>query len=127
MFDMCFMELMVIGVLALLVLGPERLPKAARTMGLIIGRVRRSVSNFQEDLERQARTEELKAKLRDPAATFLDEDILNPASMRKPNVTQETSQEKEPASTESTPEQLTDQAAEKTPELSKKPSEEKPQ
>ena len=96
-------------------------------MGLIIGRVRRSVSNFQEDLERQARTEELKAKLRDPAATFLDEDILNPASMRKPNVTQETSQEKEPASTESTPEQLTDQAAEKTPELSKKPSEEKPQ
>ncbi|HCG77672.1 MULTISPECIES: Sec-independent protein translocase protein TatB [Thalassolituus] len=127
MFDMGFMELMVIGVLALLVLGPERLPKAARTMGLIIGRVRRSVSNFQEDLERQARTEELKAKLRDPAATFLDEDILNPASMRKPNVTQETSQEKEPASTESTPEQLTDQAAEKTPELSKKPSEEKPQ
>ena len=124
---MGFMELMVIGVLALLVLGPERLPKAARTMGLIIGRVRRSVSNFQEDLERQARTEELKAKLRDPAATFLDEDILNPASMRKPNVTQETSQEKEPASTESTPEQLTDQAAEKTPELSKKPSEEKPQ
>lgn len=127
MFDMGFMELMVIGVLALLVLGPERLPKAARTMGLIIGRVRRSVSNFQEDLERQACTEELKAKLRDPAATFLDEDILNPASMRKPNVTQETSQEKEPASTESTPEQLTDQAAEKTPELSKKPSEEKPQ
>ncbi|MEC9256576.1 MAG: Sec-independent protein translocase protein TatB [Pseudomonadota bacterium] len=127
MFDMGFMELMVIGVLALLVLGPERLPKAARTMGLIIGRVRRSVSNFQEDLERQARTEELKAKLRDPAATFLDEDILNAASMRKPNVTQETSQEKEPASTESTPEQLTDQAAEKTPELSKKPSEEKPQ
>ncbi len=123
MFDMGFMELMVIGVLALLVLGPERLPKAARTMGLIIGRVRRSVSNFQEDLERQARTEELRAKLRDPAATFLDEDILNPASMRKPNVTQE----KEPASTETASEQLTDQAAEKTPELSKKPSEEKPQ
>ncbi len=127
MFDMGFMELMVIGVLALLVLGPERLPKAARTTGLIIGRVRRSVSNFQEDLERQARTEELKAKLRDPAATFLDEDILNPASMRKPNVTQETSQEKEPTSTETASEQLTDQAAEKTPELSKKPSEEKPQ
>jgi sec-independent protein translocase protein TatB len=126
MFDMGFMELMVIGVLALLVLGPERLPKAARTMGLIIGRVRRSVSNFQEDLERQARTEELKAKLRDPAATFLDEDILNPASMRKPNVTQEASQEKEPASTETASEQLTDQAPEKTPELSKKPSEEKP-
>ena len=127
MFNIGSFEVLLICVFSLVILGPERLPKAARTMGLIIGRVRRSVSNFQEDLERQARTEELKAKLRDPAATFLDEDILNPASMRKPNVTQEASQEKEPASTESTPEQLTDQAAEKTPELSKKPSEEKPQ
>lgn len=87
MFDMGFMELMLIGVLGLLVLGPERLPQAARTLGLIIGRVRRSVSNFQEDLERQARTEELKARLRDPAATFLDDDILNPASLRKPGQT----------------------------------------
>jgi len=83
MFDIGFMELMVVGVLGLLVLGPERLPKAARTLGLIVGRVRRSVSNFQEDLERQARTEELKKKLRDPAATFLDDDILNPASLRQ--------------------------------------------
>ncbi|MEK9766148.1 MAG: Sec-independent protein translocase protein TatB [Thalassolituus sp.] len=83
MFDIGFMELMVVGVLGLLVLGPERLPKAARTLGLIVGRVRRSVSNFQEDLERHARTEELKKKLRDPAATFLDEDILNPASLRQ--------------------------------------------
>jgi len=84
MFDIGFMELLVVGVLGLLVLGPERLPKAARTLGQIIGRVRRSMSNLQEDLERHARTEELKAKLRDPAATFLDEDILNPASLRKP-------------------------------------------
>lgn len=83
MFDIGFMELLVVGVLGLLVLGPERLPKAARTLGQIIGRVRRSMSNLQEDLERHARTEELKAKLRDPAATFLDEDILNPASLRK--------------------------------------------
>ena len=82
MFDIGFMELMVVGVLGLLVLGPERLPKAARTLGLIIGRVRRTVSGFQEDLERQARTEELKAKLKDPAATFLNDDILNPASLR---------------------------------------------
>ncbi|WP_370293745.1 Sec-independent protein translocase protein TatB [Thalassolituus sp.] len=83
MFDIGFMELLVVGVLGLLVLGPERLPKAARTLGLIIGRVRRSMSNLQEDLERHARTEELKAKLRDPAATFLDDDILNPASLHK--------------------------------------------
>ena len=72
MFDIGFMELLVVGVLGLLILGPERLPKAARTLGLMIGKVRRSMSNIQEDLERHARTEELKAKLRDPAATFLD-------------------------------------------------------
>jgi sec-independent protein translocase protein TatB len=83
MFDIGFMELLVVGVLGLLVLGPERLPKAARTLGLMIGKVRRSMSNIQEDLERHARTEELKAKLRDPAATFLDKDILDPLSMRK--------------------------------------------
>lgn len=75
MFDIGFMELLVVGVLGLLVLGPERLPKAARTLGLMIGKVRRSMSNIQEDLERHARTEELKAKLRDPAATFLDKEI----------------------------------------------------
>ena len=84
MFDIGFMELLVVGVLGLLVLGPERLPKAARTLGQIVGRVRRSMANIQEDLERHARTEELKEKLRNPAATFLDEDILNPASIRKP-------------------------------------------
>ena len=83
MFDIGFTELLVVGVLGLLVLGPERLPKAARTLGLMIGKVRRSMSNIQEDLERHARTEELKAKLRDPAATFLDKDILDPLSMRK--------------------------------------------
>lgn len=90
MFDIGFMELLVVGVLGLLVLGPERLPKAARTLGQIVGRVRRSMANIQEDLERHARTEELKEKLRDPAATFLDEDILNPISMRKPNNDQTT-------------------------------------
>ena len=62
MFDIGFLELVVVGVLGLLVLGPERLPKAARTIGLLVGRVRRTVNNFQEDLERQVRTEELKQK-----------------------------------------------------------------
>jgi len=83
MFDIGFLELVVVGILGLLVLGPERLPKAARTIGLLVGRVRRTVNNFQEDLERQVRTEELKQKLRDPLATFLDEDVTNPARLRK--------------------------------------------
>jgi sec-independent protein translocase protein TatB len=73
-FDIGFLELMVVGILGLLVLGPERLPKAARTVGLFIGKIRRTMSNIQDDLERHARTEELKEKLKDPYSTFLDEE-----------------------------------------------------
>ena len=86
MFDIGFLELMVVGILGLLVLGPERLPVAARTVGLFIGKIRRTMSNIQDDLERQVRTDELKEKLKDPYATFLDEeenaakdDVLNNA------------------------------------------------
>jgi|GEM_PF-420920 len=74
MFDIGFLELMVVAVLGLLVLGPERLPKAARTVGLFVGKVRRTLNNIQDDLERQVRTEELREKLKDPYATFLDDE-----------------------------------------------------
>lgn len=90
MFDIGFLELMVVGILGLLILGPERLPKAARTVGLFIGKIRSTMSNIQDDLERQVRTEELKEKLKDPYATFLDEeekaakdDALEDASAKK--------------------------------------------
>jgi sec-independent protein translocase protein TatB len=73
-FDIGFLELMVVGILGLLILGPERLPKAARTVGLFIGKIRRTMSNIQDDLERQVRTDELQEKLKDPYATFLDEE-----------------------------------------------------
>lgn len=76
MFDIGFLELMVVGILGLLVLGPERLPKAARTVGLFIGKIRRTMGNIQDDLERQVRTDELKEKLKDPYATFLDEEEM---------------------------------------------------
>lgn len=79
MFDIGFLELMVVAIIGLLVLGPERLPKAARTAGLFIGRMRRSLNNIQDDLERQIRTEELREKLKDPYATFLDDDVSEPA------------------------------------------------
>ncbi len=76
MFDIGFLELMVVGILGLLVLGPERLPVAARSVGLFIGKIRRTMSNIQDDLERQVRTDELKDKLKDPYATFLDDEEL---------------------------------------------------
>lgn len=74
MFDIGFLEIMVVAILGLLVLGPERLPHAARSAGLLIGKIRRTMSNVQDDLERHARTEELREKLKDPYATFIDDD-----------------------------------------------------
>jgi sec-independent protein translocase protein TatB len=91
-FDIGFLELMVVGILGLLILGPERLPKAARTVGLFLGKIRSTMSNIQDDLERQVRTEELKDKLKDPYATFLDEeevaakdDVLKDALAKSPS------------------------------------------
>lgn len=64
MFDVGFSELMLVGVIALLVLGPERLPKAARMAGALLRRMRSSLSTLQQDLEREVHAEELKRSLR---------------------------------------------------------------
>jgi len=53
MFDIGFWELAMIGVVALLVLGPERLPGAARTAGRLIGRARRTLSDLRRELEQE--------------------------------------------------------------------------
>ncbi|ABE57954.1 Sec-independent protein translocase protein TatB [Chromohalobacter israelensis] len=63
MFDMGFLELMLIGVVALLVLGPERLPTAARTVGLWVGKIKRTVSGMQREISAQLEAEELRQKL----------------------------------------------------------------
>ncbi|WP_227369037.1 Sec-independent protein translocase protein TatB [Halomonas sp. M20] len=63
MFDIGFLELLIIGVVGLLVLGPERLPKAARTAGLWIGKIKRTVSNMQREINSQLEAEELRQKL----------------------------------------------------------------
>lgn len=64
MFDIGFLELLICGVIALLVLGPERLPTAARTAGRWIGKTRRMVSQFSSELDRQLKAEELREQLR---------------------------------------------------------------
>jgi sec-independent protein translocase protein TatB len=60
MFDVGFSELMVIGIVALLVLGPERLPKVARTTGHLLGRLQRYVSDVKSDISREMQLDELK-------------------------------------------------------------------
>lgn len=59
MFDIGFSELLVIGVVALLVLGPERLPKVARTAGHIVGRLQRYMASVKEDMEREGHLRDL--------------------------------------------------------------------
>lgn len=59
MFDVSFAELLVIAVVALLVIGPEKLPKVARTIGALTGRVQRYVGQVKEEVNRELRFEEL--------------------------------------------------------------------
>jgi len=60
MFDVGFSELMVIAVVALIVIGPERLPKVARTMGHLFGRLQRYVNDVKADINREIELEELR-------------------------------------------------------------------
>jgi sec-independent protein translocase protein TatB len=60
MFDVGFSELLVIGLVALIVLGPERLPKVARTVGHLLGRMQRYAASVKADIEREIQLEELK-------------------------------------------------------------------
>ena len=60
MFDVGFSELIVIGIVALVVIGPERLPKVARTVGLLLGRMQRYVNEVKADINREMQLDELK-------------------------------------------------------------------
>jgi sec-independent protein translocase protein TatB len=64
MFDIGFSELMVIGLVALIVIGPERLPRVARTVGHLVGRLQRYVADVKADINREVELEELR-KMRD--------------------------------------------------------------
>lgn len=59
MFDVGFSELIVIGVVALVVIGPERLPKVARTLGVLTGRLQRYVAQVKADINREMELAEL--------------------------------------------------------------------
>jgi sec-independent protein translocase protein TatB len=72
MFDVGFWELCLIAVVALVVLGPERLPRAARTAGFLLGKARRAAADMKAEIERELDIDDLKrmkeqqeAKLRD--------------------------------------------------------------
>ncbi|MEO8409709.1 MAG: Sec-independent protein translocase protein TatB [Propionivibrio sp.] len=73
MFDISFSELMLIGIVALVVIGPERLPKVARTAGHLFGRLQRYVNDVKADISREMQLDELKklkGELQDSASSF---------------------------------------------------------
>ncbi|NYF35962.1 Sec-independent protein translocase protein TatB [Stenotrophomonas sp. JAI102] len=72
MFDIGFSELLVIAVVALVVLGPERLPKAARFAGLWVRRARSQWDSVKQELERELHAEEIKRQFDDVKSSVRD-------------------------------------------------------
>ncbi|VAX08918.1 Twin-arginine translocation protein TatB [hydrothermal vent metagenome] len=73
MFDVGFWELGLIALVALLVVGPERLPGLARTLGLWLGKGRRTINNIKEEIDREIKIDEIKK-----SAQVLQENVRNP-------------------------------------------------
>lgn len=63
MFDIGFAEILIVGVVTLLVVGPDRLPDAARTAGLWVGRIKRQIRNVRTNLEQEIGADEIRRQL----------------------------------------------------------------
>lgn len=70
MFEIGFTELALVLVVALIVVGPERLPRLVRTAGLYLGRARRAVASIKADVQRELAAEELKQTLQEQARSI---------------------------------------------------------
>lgn len=81
MFDVAFSELIVIAVVALIVIGPEKLPKVARTLGALTGRMQRYVAQVKEEVNREVRFQELQQ---------LQQEIQETAARTQANLQQKT-------------------------------------
>lgn len=87
MFDIGFWELVLIAVVALLVIGPERLPKVARIAGLWLGRARRTLASVKEEIDRELKAQELKEILEKQARSNPLESILEEPAAPSRSVT----------------------------------------
>lgn len=77
MFGISFGELLLVGLVALLVLGPERLPGAARTAGLWIGRLKRSFNAIKTEVEREIGADEIRRQLHNEHILALEQEARN--------------------------------------------------
>ncbi len=90
MFDIGFTEIFVIGVVALVVIGPERLPRVAKTVGHLFGRMQRYVSEVKADINREIELDELR-KLRSTmqdAARSIEQSVTSQVSFIESEVKQ---------------------------------------
>lgn len=112
MFDVSFSELMLIGVIALIVIGPERLPKVARTVGHLLGRAQRYVNDVKTDIQREIDLKEIgdiKGQMEDAARSVKASMDETQASISQPldeakKALQDAQSLVNPASTPATPE-----------------------
>jgi sec-independent protein translocase protein TatB len=87
MFDIGFWEICLIAVIALLVFGPEKLPGAARTAGLWIGRARRLVTTVKQDIDRELHLQEMRDAIKQSDQNvhqFLEETKTGLNELNKP-------------------------------------------
>ncbi|MHB0807161.1 Sec-independent protein translocase protein TatB [Stutzerimonas nitrititolerans] len=108
MFDIGFTELLLVGLVALVVLGPERLPGAVRTTGLWVGRLKRSFSNIKAEVEREIGADEIRRQLHNERILDLEREMKtmkesimppssSPSSDTRPTTTEVTKPAPEPA------------------------------
>ncbi|RDE18719.1 twin-arginine translocase subunit TatB [Motiliproteus coralliicola] len=105
MFDIGFTELLIVGVVALIVLGPERLPHAVKTAGMWIGKIKRTLGSVQKEISEELRVEEMRREAKEqqeqlekqvdsmtkPFHESLREDLLKPSPQPEATATTEAS------------------------------------
>lgn len=114
MFGISFSELLLVALIALLVLGPERLPGAARTAGLWIGRIKRSFNAIKTEVEREIGADEIRRQLHNEQILQLEREMQatkndlmgqKPADSEQPATAQVQAAEQSPAEPQPAPSQ----------------------
>ncbi len=94
MFDIGATELLLVAIIGLVVVGPERLPRLARTVGLWVKKLRGQVSSIQKDINRELELEDLKRQLEARGGGLKMEDITGDDPLGLNQSTTNTSTEK---------------------------------
>jgi sec-independent protein translocase protein TatB len=79
MFDVGFSELVMVGLVSLLVIGPERLPKVARVAGFWIGKIQQMITNVKVEISQEFHAEEIRQLLKEnESMAYLNDEIVPP-------------------------------------------------